>query len=110
MGLGLEEAHGHYRHLGETWNLELEKELVAASDLGPHGEDHSGTPELGKEPCRMACTYCCGKNGRKHNNNIKYDFREKTIINIIPPPKKVVFFTCFCYFGSFFTLNGHTII
>lgn len=67
MGLELEEAHGHNRPLGETWELELEKELEAASDLGPHGEDHSGKPEWGRERCLMACTYCCGKKGRKQD-------------------------------------------
>lgn len=57
MGVELEEAHGHYRPLGETWELELEKEPEVASDLGLHGEDRSGKPELGKERCLMACTY-----------------------------------------------------
>ena len=65
MGPELEEARGHYRPLGETWELELEKEPGAVSDLGPHGEDHSGKPEWGKEPCLMACTYCCSKKERK---------------------------------------------
>lgn len=51
MGLELEGAHGHYRHLGEEWELETELGLdqQAACDWDPCGEDHSDKPESGKE-------------------------------------------------------------
>lgn len=63
MGLELEGAHGHYRALGEAWELELGLDQQAACDWGPHGED-SGKPEWGKEGCLVACRYCRGKCGR----------------------------------------------
>lgn len=56
MVLELEAARGHYRPLGEAWELELDQE--AACDWGPHGEERSGKPEWGKEPYQVACTYC----------------------------------------------------